>query len=160
MTAREPTPNAQLAAFLSRYSPETAALVKRCLPKIRRVFPGLTQLVYDYANSNYLVVSFALSERGYEGIVALGVSPRWVRLYFNDGKTLPDPQGRLEGSASKVRHVTLEAASDLDHADIRALFKAASKQSGVILPRSRSSRMVIKSASKKSKPKPKKSARA
>ena len=153
MTARQPSPNARFSAFLSRFSSETVALVKRCLPKLRRAFPGCSQLVYDYSNSNYLVVAFGLSERGYEAIVAIAVSPRWVRLYFQDGKSLPDPKGRLEGSGAKVRSVTLKAASDLDHRDIQALFRAAKKNSGVTFPRTRSTRMVIKSASKKQKPK-------
>lgn len=153
MSARQLSPSAQLAALLSRFSPQTVALVKRCLPKLRRAFPGSTQLVYDYSNSSYLVVSFGRSEKGYEAIVALGISPRWVRLYFQDGKSLADPKGRLEGSASKVRHVTLTAASELDHADIRALFKAAIKHSGVTFPRTGSTRIVIKSASKPKKPK-------
>jgi hypothetical protein len=153
VTARQPSPNARFSAFLSRFSPETVALVKRCLPKLRRAFPGCSQLVYDYSNSNYLVVAFGLSERGYEAIVAIAVSPRWVRLYFQDGKSLPDPKGRLEGSGAKVRSVTLKAASDLDHRDIQALFRAAKKNSGVTFPRTRSTRMVIKSASKKQKPK-------
>ena len=153
MTARQPSPSAQFSAFLSRFSPETVALVRRCLPKLRRAFPGSSQLVYDYSNSNYLVVAFGLSERGYEAIVAIAISPRWVRLYFQDGKSLPDPKGRLEGSGAKARSVTLKAASDLDHRDIRALFKAAIKHSGATFPRNRSTRMVIKSASKKQRPK-------
>ena len=73
-----PSPNAQFSAFLSRFPPEIVALVKRCLPKLRRAFPGSTQLVYDYPNS--LVVAFGMSERGYEAIVAIAIFPRWVRL--------------------------------------------------------------------------------
>ena len=123
-------------------------MVKRCLPRLRRAFPGSYQLVYDYSNS--LVVAFGMSERGYEAIVAIAIFPRWVRLYFD--KSLPDPKGLLEGSGGKVRSVTLKAASDLDHADIRALIKAAIKHSGATFPRTRSSGMVIKSVSKKRRP--------
>ena len=148
MNTRPPSPNAQFAALLSRFPPEIVALVKRCLPKLRRAFPGSTQIVYDYSNS--LVVAFSMSERGYEAIVALAIFPRWVRLYFD--KSLPDPKGLLEGSGSKVRSVTLRAASDLDHGDIHALIKAAIKHSGVTFPRTRSIRMVIKSESKKRRP--------
>ena len=144
MTARQPTPNAQLSAFLSRFPPEIVALVKRCLPKLRRAFPGSYQLVYDYSNS--LVVAFGMSERGYEALVAVAIFPRWVRLYFD--KSLPDPKGLLEGSGAKVRSVTLKAASDLDHGDIHALIKAAIKHSGVTFPRTGSTRTVIKSKSK------------
>ena len=148
MTTLQPSPSAQFSALLSRFPPEIVALVRRCLPKIRRAVPCPYQLVYDYSNS--LVVAFGMSERGYEAIVAIAIFPRWVRLYFD--KSLPDPKGLLEGSGGKVRSVTLEAASDLDHADIQALFKAAIKRAGATFPRTRSTRMVIKSASKKQRP--------
>ncbi len=149
MTTRQPSPNAQFAAFLSRFPPEIVALVKRCLPKLRKAFPGSCQVVYDYSNS--LVVAFSMSERGYEAIVAIAIFPQRVRLYFD--KSLPDPKGLLEGVGAKVRSVTLKAASDLDHGDIHALVKAAIKHSGATFPRTRSTRMVIKSASKKRRPK-------
>jgi hypothetical protein len=144
VNARQPSPNAQFSAFLSRFPPEIVALVKRCLPKLRRAFPGSCQLVYDYSSS--LVVAFGMSERGYEAIVAMAIFPRWVRLYFD--KSLPDPKGLLEGSGSKVRSVTVKAASELDHGDIRALIEAAIEHSGVTFPRTRSTRMIIKSESK------------
>ncbi|MEO6323151.1 MAG: hypothetical protein ABIT01_12915, partial [Thermoanaerobaculia bacterium] len=140
--------SAQFAAFLSRFPPEIVALVKQILPRLRRSFPGTNQLVYDYSNS--LVVAFGMSERGYEAIVALAIFPRWVRLYFD--KSLPGPKRLLEGSGTRVRSVTLEAASDLDHGDIHALTQAAIKHSGVTFPRTGSTRMVIKSPAKKRKP--------
>ena len=153
MTARKPSPSAQFSALLSRFPPEIVALVKRCLPKLRRTIPVSYQLVYDYSNS--LVVALGMSERGYEAIVAMAIDPRRVRLYFD--KSLPDPKGLLEGSGAKVRSIALQAASDLDHADIQALIKAAIKHSGVAFPRTGSTRMIIKSESKKTsskKPRP------
>jgi hypothetical protein len=148
VNARQPSPNAQFSAFLSRFPPEIVALVRQCLPKLRRAFSGCYQLVYDYSNS--LVVAFGMSERGYEAVVAIAIFPRWVRLYFD--KSLPDPKGLLEGSGGKVRSVPLKVASDLDHGDIKALIKAAIKHSGVTFPRTRSTRMIIKSESKKRRP--------
>lgn len=149
MNARQPSPNAQFSTFLSRFPPEIVTLVKRCLPKLRRAFPVSYELVYDYSRS--LVVAFSMSERGYEAIVALAIFPSAVRLYFD--KALPDPKGLLRGSGTKVRSVTLKSASELDHGDIQELIKAAIKHSGVAFPRTRSTRMVIKSGSKKQKPK-------
>jgi hypothetical protein len=143
--ARQPNASVQFSGFLSRFPPGIVALVKRCLPKLRRAFPGSYQLVYDYASS--LLVAFSMSERGYEAIVTVAVFPRWVRLYFD--KSLPDPKGLLQGSGTKVRSVTLKAASDLDHGDIHALIKAAIKHSGVTFPRTRTNRMVIKSEAMK-----------
>ena len=104
--------------------------------------------MYNYASS--VVVSFSVSERGYEGIVTVTVSPDGVRLYFN--KSLPDPEGLLEGSGGKVRYVTVEAASDLDRGPIHALIKAAIEHAGVAFPRTPSAaKMIFKSESKKRK---------
>ena len=141
MNASRPNANARFSGLLSRFRPEIAALVKRCLPKLRRAFPGSYQLVYDYASS--LLVAFSMSERGYEAIVTIAIFPRWVRLYF--ARSLPDPKGLLQGSGTKVRSVTLKAASDLDNGDIHALIEAAIKHSGVAFPRTRTNRMVFKS---------------
>jgi hypothetical protein len=143
VNARQPNANVQFSTFLSRFPPEIVVLVKRCLPKLRRAFPGCYQLVYDYASS--LLVAFSRSERGYEAIVTIAVFPRCVRLYFD--KSLPDPKGLLQGSGTKVRSVTLKAASDLDNGDIHALLKAAIKHSPATFPRTRTNRMVIKSES-------------
>src|SRR4029077_5476959 len=126
VTDRLTSPSAQFASFLSRFPPEIVALGKRCMPKLRRAFPGCNQIVYDYANS--VVVSFSMSERGYEAIVAVAISPRGVKLYFD--KSLPDPKGLLEGSGGKVRSVNVKTASELDHGDIHALIKAAIKHAG------------------------------
>jgi hypothetical protein len=147
---RQPSASAQLSALLSRFPPKIVALAKRCLTKLRRTFPGTLQLVYDYPGS--VVVSFGMTERGAEAIAAIAIYPECVRLYFNDGKLLDDPKGLLQGSATRVRFVVIETASDLDQRDIKALTKAAIKQSGVKLSPTAKSRIVIKSATKK-KPK-------
>jgi hypothetical protein len=149
VTVREPTPEAQFAAFLSRFPPEIVALTKRCLPKLRRALPGANQIVYDYRNS--VVVSFSMSERGYEAIVAVSIDARGVRLYFD--KDVPDPNGRLEGAGAKVRSVVVESASDLDHGDVHDLIQAAIKHAGATFPKTRSNRMVIQSETKKKRPK-------
>ena len=149
MTARQPSPNAQLSARVSRFPPDIVALAKRVLPKLRHAFPGCYELVYDYSNS--VVVAFGSSERGYEAIVAVSFSPKLVRLYFD--KSLPDPNGLLEGSGTKVRSVSVTSAADIDRGGIQALIKAAIKRSGVKLPRTGSTRMVFKSEAKQRKPK-------
>jgi hypothetical protein len=148
MTARPPSPTAQFSALLSRFPPEIVALTRRCLTRLRRAFPGSYELVYDYSRS--VVVAFGMSERGSEAIVAVSIFPRRLQLYFD--KSLPDPKGLLQGSGTKVRFVTLEAASDLDDRDIQALINAAIRRAGVTFPRTGPTRMVIKSESKKRRP--------
>ncbi len=145
MTERPPSPSAQFSESLSRFPADIVALVKRCLPKLRRAFPGCTQLVYNYSNS--LVVAFGETDRGYEAIVALAISARDVRLYFD--KSLPDPNRRLEGAGSKVRSVVITSASELDRGDVLALIKAAIKHAGLKSSKAPSPRMIIKTTAKK-----------
>src|SRR5690349_17253601 len=123
----ELSPGAQFSAFLSRFHAGIVKMVEQCLPKLRREIPHSFEIVYDYSHS--VVVSFSATERGYEAIVAMSILPDCIKLYVD--KSLPDPNGLLEGSGTKVRSVTLKAASDLDRADIKALIKAAIKHSGV-----------------------------
>jgi hypothetical protein len=156
-TSRTPSPSAQLSGLLSRF-PAKSTLAKKCLAKLRTIFPGTLQLVYDYPTS--VVVSFGLTERGAEAIAALAIYPAEVRLYFNDGKLLPDPKGLLKGSATRVRYVNIDAVSDMDQPDIKNFIKAAIKQSGARLPRRGDSHIVIKSEAKKKRAKAKKHSRS
>ncbi|MEP6764072.1 MAG: hypothetical protein ABJB66_07165 [Gemmatimonadaceae bacterium] len=119
------------------------------MTKLRLAFPGTNQIVYDYAKS--VVVSFSMTEHGYEAIVAIAIAADSVKLYFD--KSIPDPKKLLEGTGSKVRSVTVNAASDLDDGDIHLLMTAAIKHSGVTFPRTGSNPMIIKSESKKKKAK-------
>lgn len=153
MSTREPNASAQLTKFLSRFPTDVATLAKRCLPKLRRALPGCNQLVYDYAAS--LVVSFGVSDRGYEAIVALAVQKDRVRLYVD--KNTPDPEGLLEGAGGKVRSVTLASAAQLDRGAVHELMQAAIERAGVALPRTGKTRTIVKSdASKRGKRKAKK----
>lgn len=158
MNTRQPSPKSQLNALLSRFSPESVALGKRCLTKLGRAVPGAIHLVYEYNHS--VVISISPSEKGYEGFAALAIYPGEVRLYFQGGKDLPDPAGLLQGSGSKARYAIVMSASDLDKKDMQALLKAAIKHSGIAIPRTRASRMIIQSVQKDKKKAKKKSASA
>jgi hypothetical protein len=158
VNVRQPSPKSQFTALLSRYSPESVALGKRCLTKLDRAVPGAVHLVYEYNHS--VVISISPSEKGYEGFAALAIYPEEVRLYFQGGKDLPDPAGVLQGSGSKAKYVIVESASDLDKKDMQALLKAAIKHSGIAIPRTRASRMIIQSVQKNKKKAKKKSASA
>jgi hypothetical protein len=152
MKTREPTPAAQFAALLARFSPEIVAFAKRCMPRIRRTLPGCLELIYEYRHC--VVISFAQTEQGAEGIVALSIYPEEIRLYFQGGKFLPDPKKLLQGSAG-VRYVVLESASDIDKPDIKALFKAAIKFRKAKLPKASAAgkgAMIIKSVLANKKP--------
>ncbi|MDJ0961943.1 MAG: DUF1801 domain-containing protein [Acidimicrobiia bacterium] len=49
----------------------------------------------------------------------------WVNLGFYRGADLPDPDGLLEGTGARMRHVKIRSIADADTPAIRTLIRAA-----------------------------------
>ena len=49
----------------------------------------------------------------------------WVNLGFFQGASLIDPQGSLEGTGAKLRHVKLRTVDDTEQPGVRALIEEA-----------------------------------
>ncbi len=140
-------PEAQLAGFLAKYTPETAALARAVLTKMRARLPGAIELVYD--NYNALAVGFGATERTSEVLFSIAVFPRWVSLFFFGALELDDSQKILKGSGKVVRHVVLKSAEALDGPAIQALMAQAIERAPVALDPTRPNRLIIKSISAK-----------
>lgn len=144
------TPGLRLDGFIDRYSPGIRAPARAVLAKMRRRLPGAVQLVYD--NYNALVVGFGPSERASEAIFSVVLYPRWVALAFLHGAKIPDPQRLLRGSGVRVRGLRLEDAAMLDRPAVKALIAGALACSPVPMPRGGRGQLVIKSISRKQRP--------
>lgn len=143
-------PDAQLSAFVAKYSPEIRSTARAVLRKLSERIPGAFQLVYD--NYNALAIGFSPTERTSHAVLSIALYPRWVSLFFLQGIGLPDPCRRLKGSGKQVRHIVLASANDLDHPEIRALIDAALSRSAVPFNTAAPHRLVIKSVSAKQRP--------
>ena len=60
-----------------------------------------------------------------DGYAYLLPHKRWVNLGFYRGADLPDPEGLLEGTGAKMRHVKIRTLEDAAHAGLRPLIHAA-----------------------------------
>jgi len=60
-----------------------------------------------------------------EGYAYILPHDRWVNLGFYKGAVLPDPDGLMEGTGAKMRHVKIRTTEDADRPAIRKLIKAA-----------------------------------
>ena len=150
-SAKATAPKAQLAGFMAKYTPAMAKEGRAALTRLRRLVPGAVQMVYD--NWNGLVVGFGPTERASEAVVSIVMLADHVTLCFiQDGPDLPDPEHLLKGSGNVVRHIKLESARDLDKPAIRALVKTAISRSDVPFKPGQRGRLVIKSISKKQRP--------
>jgi hypothetical protein len=117
------TPAAQLDSFLDKFTDDVAAVARGSLAKLEKRLRGANRLVYD--NYNALAIAFATTDRASAVIVSIALYPRWVSLFFGRGKELSDPETLLKGTGSKVRHIVLESAKDLDRPAIKALLAQA-----------------------------------
>ncbi len=147
---KDTEPEKQLARFIAKYTPAIGAMAHAALAKLRRQLPGAVELVYD--NYNGLAIAFGPTERTSAAIVSITLYPRWVSLFFVHGAVLPDPQKLLKGSGKTIRHIVLDSASDLDGPGIRALIAHARAAAVVEFGSARRGRIVIKSISKKQRP--------
>lgn len=80
------------------------------------------------------VTGYGARQYGYDGwgMAALAAHSKWVSLMFLRGADLNDPDGLLEGTGKKMRHVKLRSPEQLEqrlHA-VRALIKAAATING------------------------------
>ncbi len=146
-TLEEVTPKQHLDAFIRRFTPEIAKTTRKALATMRTLTPGALELVYD--NFNVLAVGFCPTERAGDGIFSIAVYPRLVRLFFLQGKTLPDPTKRLEGAGNVVRSIALHDVTLLDAPDVRALIDVALASAKVPLDPKQKRRIVIKAVAAK-----------
>ena len=146
----EPSPRAQLAGFISKFSPPIAARARAVLATLRTRLPGAVELVYD--NYNALAIGFGPTERMRDLIVSVAVYPRWVSLFFFNPGQLDDPAKLLHGDGTMVRHLVLAAADDLDRSAVRALLRQAIAVADVALDARQPRRLVIKSVAARQRP--------
>ena len=117
------TAEAQIKAFLAKYSPGIAAELRAARRHLRAQFPRGHELVYD--NYNALVFGFSATERTSDAFLSIAGYPRWITLFFLSGVGLDDPEGLLEGSGSKVRGIRLESARQLLEPAVKRLIGQA-----------------------------------
>jgi hypothetical protein len=144
------SPEAQLSSFIEKFTPEIATLTHALLAKMRKRYPTAIELVYD--NYNALAIGFSPTERPSDGIFSLAVYPRWINLFFLQGKTLADPKHLLKGNGNVVRHVVLPSVAALDDKDLLFLMKQATISAHVPFPSKGEHHLIIKSISAKQRP--------
>src|ERR1700755_115073 len=144
----------QLATFIGKFTPEIAALARAVLKTMRTRYPTALELVYD--NYNALAIGFGPTERASEAIFSIAVFPKWISLFFLQAQKastpLPDPEKRLQGSGNVVKHIRLASAATLDEPAIRTLMQEAEVRAAVPLDPKGKHRLIIKSVSKKQRP--------
>jgi hypothetical protein len=140
----------RLAAFIDRFEPAHAALIRACRATLRAQLPTAMELVYD--NYNFFVIGYCSTPRASDCIVSIAAAANGVGLSFYRGASLADPTGLLQGSGKQNRFIRLPSVDTLALPGVRALIRAAVLQAPVALPASGGGGTVIQSISAKQRP--------
>lgn len=113
----------QLKGLIAKFEPESQTLIRSVRNALRKRFSSANELVYDYATS--FVIGFSPTERGSDSVVAMSSRTDGLRLYFNQGPTLPDPKKILLGSGKQTRFIPIESTGTLRRPEVEALLNMA-----------------------------------
>ena len=140
----------QLANFIKKFDSKNAALIRSVRKVLRKRLPTANELVYD--NYNFFVIGYCSTERPSDCILSIAAGGSGVGLSFYHGATLPDPHRLLLGSGNQNRFIRIESAATLTRPEVEELIAAAIKHAEGPLPGSGRGKLVIRSTSKKQKP--------
>jgi hypothetical protein len=148
----------QLSAFIAKFDPKVAKLIRACRAEMRKLLPTAIELVYD--NYNFFVIGYASTERASDAILSIAAASNGVGLAFLHGASLPDPKKLLLGAGKQNRFIRLPTIEPLKSPDVLTLIRAAAAQAKTPLADTGSGYTVIKSISAKQRPRRRQSAAA
>ena len=137
---------AQLRTLIAKFAPDRLRLVSAVRGALRKRLPTAHEVVYEYRT--WFVISLSPSGQGYEGVLGIRGDADGVRLYFSQGKYLPDPEKLLQGSA-QVRFIDVEGASTLSRPAVARLIDEAIARNRVPFARTGRGSIVIRSTAAK-----------
>ena len=113
----------EIAAFIDRYAPAVARQFRVARATLRKIFPRGYELVYG--NYNALGCGFSATTRSSGIVVSVVAYPKWVTLFFFEGRRLSDPEGLLQGSGVRIRSLRLQPFELLESRAVKALLAQA-----------------------------------
>ena len=122
--AHRPPP--ALIRFLEPYDREIRDLALKLRALVLEEMAPCYENIYDAYSA--VAIGYGTSERLRDGIFHIAVYSKHVNLGFNNGATLDDPKGILQGSGNQIRHVTIKTAADVERPEIRAYIRRARKK--------------------------------
>jgi hypothetical protein len=119
-------PPPALIKFLKPYDREIQDLALKLRALVLAEMAPCYENIYDAYSA--VAIGYGTSDRLRDGIFHIAVYSQHVNLGFNDGATLDDPKGILQGAGNRIRHITIKTLDDIKRPDLRAYIRGARKQ--------------------------------
>jgi hypothetical protein len=105
---------------LGSHAPDVQAAARALEAIIREELPDVV-VQYDPGNG---LLAFGRSMRMRDLLFALIPHAGWVNLQLADGAHLPNPDGLIEGTGKKIRHIKVRSAAAAATPAVRAAIRA------------------------------------
>ncbi len=138
MTLPEPV---EFVEFLAPYPVATQTLARALRQRLVALLPPCIETIWDATNT--VGPSYGFTEKNADHFIHLPAYTKYVNIGFTQGASLSDPEGRLQGSGAKIRHIKLTRAEDLDDPYIHDLIRQA-VDSAVQVPDPVEARTIIR----------------
>jgi hypothetical protein len=119
-------PPPALIRFLKPYDREIRDLALKLRALVLEEMAPCYENIYDAYSA--VAIGYGTSDRLRDGIFHIAVYSKHVNLGFNDGATLADPKGILQGSGNQIRHITIKTPDDIARPALRAYIRRARKK--------------------------------
>lgn len=119
-------PPRDLLKFLKPYEAPVRDLALQLHALLLEELGPCYENIYDAYSA--VAIGYGASERMSDGIFHIAVYSKHVNLGFNDGASLPDPKGILEGQGSRIRHISIKSPDDLKRPELRSYIRRARKK--------------------------------
>ena len=139
-----------MSGFIAKFDPAIAKLIRSCRSIIRKKYPTAIELVYD--NYNALAIGYCSTEKTSDCVFSLAAYARGLNLYFMYGRSLPDPDGLLEGNGTQGAFIRLPTSDTLSEPKVVNLIERAVKRHRPSFPVAGGGYTIVKSISAKQRP--------
>ena len=119
-------PPAALRKFLKPYDPAVRDLALQLRALVLAEMAPCYENIYDAYSA--VAIGYGTSDRLKDGIFHIAVYSKHVNLGFNDGATLDDPQGILQGNGNQIRHISIRTPEDLHRPGVQSYIRRARKK--------------------------------
>lgn len=122
----------EYVTFLTPYPAGTQALARALRERLVAMLPDCIETVWDATNA--VGVAYGFTERNADHFIHLPAYTSYVNIGFSHGTALDDPEGRLKGSGTRIRHIRLNKLEDLDDYVEGLVHQAARQAKGADIP--------------------------
>ena len=124
---------ADLIKFLRPYDPQVQELALKLRALVLEEMAPCYENIYDAYSA--VAIGYGTSDKLRDGIFHIAVYSKHVNLGFNEGATLDDPKGILQGNGNQIRHITIKSVEDIKRPELRAYIRRARKKAFADAPK-------------------------